>query len=648
MSLTNSNNKMYGTDRRLTDLRNALYVTPDDLIAVRTGIEGDIVINGDVNIPGTVTVNSSPEDPVHTHITEVGTSGILTTNYLPIGGTVNIGTEVSVFTDSGNTLAIEGTVYQGNPPWQISKNTDANSSTNPIYVTGSGGTMGDFPDVAVTAFEEPLAVGITPLQQLEAVYGLDPLNWKKSELRGGTITTANSTWLVQSGTSAGGYARLATSRYTTYPPGQGLMFRWTAAFTTNGTTKDSFGVDNIVQNTGPIDREDGYSIGYSGATDDDTHRKIGILHRRGGKAEIRKLTITTYPTGTQTATITIDSVVYTITLTASTSTAYTTHQIAALLQANTTLKNTWDIDACDSELTFSYYSPGSRAGTYSFSSSGTGTLAVASWSQVVAGSAPTDTWHYIGSWNGTVPAAFNPNNLNVFGMDMRWLGAGRVRFFMEDPATGKFVTIHTLVYASTQVVPHVSKPSLRIVYRSGTTNPAITPGQNVIVRGASVFGGVQGLINQTGESQGYYTIQSAGLAKDLIHHVLSIQNPFVRNNSINKSSLVIQDLTVSQQGQDPSVIFIIKNAVGTSDYIVFSPIPGASAFYFAQYSNSAVTENLALDTLANIQTLGINSSSTFNLKDYNLELAPGEYLSVFITSSNAINKVSCGMTWRVD
>ena len=112
MTLSNSNNKFYGTDRRLTDLRNALYVTTDDLIAVRTGIEGNIIISGDVNIPGIITVNSSPEDPVHTHITEVGTSGILNVPYLPV----------------------EGTVYQGTTPWQVSKDLNPNSATNGIFV----------------------------------------------------------------------------------------------------------------------------------------------------------------------------------------------------------------------------------------------------------------------------------------------------------------------------------------------------------------------------------------------------------------------------------------------------------------------------------------------------------------------------------
>lgn len=51
-----------------------------------------ISITGNVNInfPSTVTVNSTPDNPVHNHITEVGNSGLLTVPYLPIGGNVSI------------------------------------------------------------------------------------------------------------------------------------------------------------------------------------------------------------------------------------------------------------------------------------------------------------------------------------------------------------------------------------------------------------------------------------------------------------------------------------------------------------------------------------------------------------------------------
>lgn len=64
----------------------------------------NITITGSVNVGSTVEVISTPENPVHTHLSEVGTSGILTIPNLPI----------SIQDNAGNI----------------------NSSTYPVYVTG--------------------------------------------------------------------------------------------------------------------------------------------------------------------------------------------------------------------------------------------------------------------------------------------------------------------------------------------------------------------------------------------------------------------------------------------------------------------------------------------------------------------------------
>ena len=210
------------------------------------------------------------------------------------------------------------------------------------------------------------------------------------------------------------------------------------------------------------------------------------------------------------------------------------------------------------------------------------------------------------------------------------------------------VLVHTQRWASTSTIPHIQKPSQRIVYRSGTTNPAITPSQDVVVTGASVMAAVQGVIQQTSSSQSFYNLDGSTRAKDTVWHLLSIQNPYVRNGVVNKSSIVVQDLSVSLKSTDPAVIYLVKNAVGTSDFLVFGPLPNASAFNFVQYSTSAVTETLANDTLALVQTVSINGSAQFNLLDYNLYLSPGDTMSAFISSTSSFNSSSIGMTWKVD
>jgi len=69
----------------------------------------NITITGNVNVGTTVQVSSTPENPIHSHITEVGNSGILTVSYMPISGNVVI--------TSGNLNAnVTGIVNVGNFP----------------------------------------------------------------------------------------------------------------------------------------------------------------------------------------------------------------------------------------------------------------------------------------------------------------------------------------------------------------------------------------------------------------------------------------------------------------------------------------------------------------------------------------------------
>jgi hypothetical protein len=157
-----------------------------------------ITINGSITIPTTVSVASSPANPVHTHITQIGSSGLLedegipympigigtaqnlNLSYLPVGistllntvsisntsfyilnpvtsvtvgGTVSIANTVSISNTSfyitnpvttvavsgiGSTVTVQGTVGIGTTG-QVSLNLNSApvSSTNPLPVTGT-------------------------------------------------------------------------------------------------------------------------------------------------------------------------------------------------------------------------------------------------------------------------------------------------------------------------------------------------------------------------------------------------------------------------------------------------------------------------------------------------------------------------------
>lgn len=84
-------------------------------VYIRTGFEGNIIISGNVNIPGNIDA----------HISEIGTSGNLTVPYMPIAGNITI--------DAGQVVE----VTQGTDPWVISGNVTIDNQATDLTIADS-------------------------------------------------------------------------------------------------------------------------------------------------------------------------------------------------------------------------------------------------------------------------------------------------------------------------------------------------------------------------------------------------------------------------------------------------------------------------------------------------------------------------------
>jgi hypothetical protein len=173
-------------------------------VYVRTGFTGNIIITGNVNIPGTVTVNSSAEDPVHVHLDEIGTSGILDVPYMPIGGNVivtsgNINANVtgSNVGLTGNLAGITGNVNIGTMP-AITGNVNANITGGNVNaaVTGTVAVSSISSNVTVVDGGGSLTidgnVGVTGNVNIGTMPNVN------ANITGGNVTVAQGTnpWVV--------------------------------------------------------------------------------------------------------------------------------------------------------------------------------------------------------------------------------------------------------------------------------------------------------------------------------------------------------------------------------------------------------------------------------------------------------------------
>jgi len=170
----------------------------------------NITISGSVNIGTTVEVSSTPENPVHTHITEVGTSGILAVPYVPVSGNViitsgNLNANVSgnVVVTSGN-VAISGNIAGITTLPEIEIKNDVG---NPIYISGSVTTIGGSAQGKLWTMQ--VAQGLIAGHTVEQVTGYNPTTSAGDAVwSGGTaypwssFTTAQTLYLKSSTNNA--------------------------------------------------------------------------------------------------------------------------------------------------------------------------------------------------------------------------------------------------------------------------------------------------------------------------------------------------------------------------------------------------------------------------------------------------------------
>ena len=232
-----------------------------------------INIIGNIAIPTTVNVASSPENPVHTHITEVGTSGNLSISYLPIGGNVNVTNIVSVtgnVTTNGtinvgnfpSTQTVNGTINIGNTVqvnvinFPITQNVVVTNTPN-VNATITGTVTSTVVDGAADAFGRLRVSEAFTLGDYKHTYGIDP-NFRDTLVNGGTIThiTNQAAARLTTSNNASSSAIHQTKMYHNYMPGKSQLIKTTINFY-NPTA-------NVTKRTGYFDANNGIFFEQTG------------------------------------------------------------------------------------------------------------------------------------------------------------------------------------------------------------------------------------------------------------------------------------------------------------------------------------------------------------------------------------------------
>lgn len=371
-----------------------------------------------------------------------------------------------------------------------------------------------------SAYNEQLIAQNYAYIQSAPVYNLIPANFRTYTTGSGTAGVTDKMFSTTTGTSVGGYGAIQSFRALNYKSGLSGTARYSAVFPTGG-------IAGSWQGVGLINLGDELSFGYSGTS-------FGIWHRYNGLAEIRTITVSGAAGGSETLTLTLNSVAYSIPLTTGT-TVHNAYEIAAWLN-NESNQTIWSADQLNSTVIISALSDGAKAGTYTFSSNtATGSIA-----QTTAGTTKTSDFIAQNSWNQNTFPDLDPTKGNMYSIIYKYAGFGNILFFIENPDTGTPTLVHVIKYTNRNSTPNLGNPSLK----TGLYCVSISSTTNITVQCAGISAFMQSIPELTRNPRAYVNSQTVTSS---FTNILTIRNRRTYNGLFNQVEIEPKYLTIASE-----------------------------------------------------------------------------------------------------
>ena len=483
---------------------------------------------------------------------------------------------------------------------------------------------------------------LVPIFQSDGVYGINPYTMLTATgvavgtgSGTGSVTASSNKLVVATGTTSLSFASLQSRRRLRYRPGQGVVGRFTAVFSTP--------VANSYLVAGLGTSETTVAFGYNGTS-------FGILYSTGGVREIHTLTITTASTSTNSYQVTLpNTATVSITATNNSSTTQTAYEISRGTFPG------WKATAVGATVIFVADSAGPKTGSFSLAQPSAGTPAAGSDAETVAGVATTDTWIAQSSWNGdkmdgTGASGFSldPSKGNVYQIGIQYLGFGSITFQIEAyNASGtnnaEFVTCHTIRYPNTATSVNLSQPSfpfLAAAYSAGSTT-------DVSVSVGSFSGFNEGEEKNLGPRVSYDVDSTVTSSTSAYTPIFTVLNSRVFGGRANQTVVRLIDVTGSAKGNANSQtkFYLVRNAALTGPVNFVSSATGSSCLV-----DITATGMTAPTRSEKIWSVSVTESGQFDhvFGDTENTLQPGESITLCVRSISATAACTGTLNTRED
>lgn len=483
------------------------------------------------------------------------------------------------------------------------------------------------PILPQSAFGEVYTAQAIPVYQTDFIYSVArPQLHRETEQAGGVVSYSNNFVVCSANTSALGLAAISSRRPLVYRPGQGAEIRFTALFDTPST--------GSVQSAGLSNGETGLLVGYRFS------ETFSIWRQYGGAREVRTLTVSSGSTGAEVATITLEGVPVSVTL--------------SNVGAGGTTRNAWEIAAADygsvNDVGYDAFAEGStvvfvrrQANTVSGSFAVSAATMTGSFTATVSGVAASNEVvlqpnFSVDPLDGTGPSGMvlDPTKGNVFAITYQYLGFGEIIFWVETDEDGQFIPFHEIHYANSNVIPSLSNPS--ITFSMSSYNFAGGASNSKTVKGASAAMFTQG--TRTPPIPAFSALASKSGVAAARTPILSIKPDQVFGGRLMLSEAIMRAASMGVTSTKPVRVELVVNGTlnNTANFI---PV-GSESCMLADTSATSITggnTKLAF-------TLGKDGNTLINLTAFgDIFLTRFDTISFVATPAAANTDIDASLSW---
>lgn len=244
------------------------------------------------------------------------------------------------------------------------------------------------------------------------------------------------------------------------------------------------------------------------------------------------------------------------------------------------------------------------------------------------------------SWNkdklngsGASAMTLDPTKGNVYKIQYQWLGFGEINFYIENPATGLFVLVHSIQYANSNVVTSVINPSMPLYAKVANTSNS----SNIVVKVPSMATFVEGTLVDLGLVNSISNAKS-GVTTEL--NILTIRNNANFGGILNRKSVRPLFFSTTNTGSADATYRLKLNAT----------LGGAPSYTDISTNTSVVSFDTAGTTVTGGRLIATffaqgNTNAQIDLSNIPIVLNNLDTLTISATSSGAAIAPSVALTW---